>query len=414
MSESLHLFEGYGVELEYMIVDRETLDVRPIVDEVLKAVCGSYESEVERNGTSWSNELVLHVIETKTNGPAATLDGLSAAFQRDVGEMNAIAGSMGAALLPTAMHPWMDPHAETRLWPHEYSPVYDAFDRIFGCQGHGWSNLQSTHLNLPFCGDEEFGRLHAAIRLVLPILPALAASSPITDGVVRNQHDFRLEAYRGNAARIPLVSGAVIPEPAYSQDEYYERILRPLYQAIAPHDPEGILQYEWLNARGAIARFDRGAIEIRVLDIQECPAADLAILKLVVAALRALTEERWSSTASQKAWATEPLADLFLRVVRDADETTIEDAEYLSVFGLRGAAPTTAGELWRDIGDELRIGDALSADETRALRVILDEGCLARRIKLCVGDAADRPQLLAVYRELARCLAQGTMFHAAC
>ena len=55
---------------------------------------------------------------------------------------------------------------------------------------------------------------------------------------------------------------------------------------IAPLDPDGTLQHEWLNSRGAIARFDRNAIEIRVLDIQECPVADLAICFQVMSFLK--------------------------------------------------------------------------------------------------------------------------------
>ncbi|NJL28684.1 MAG: glutamate--cysteine ligase, partial [Thermoanaerobaculia bacterium] len=171
-----HLFEVVGVELEYMIVDRETLAVRPVADEVLRAVAGEIVSDVETGELAWSNELVLHVIELKTNGPAPRLAGLEAFFERDVRRINELLAPLGGRLMPTAMHPWMDPHTETRLWPHEYSPVYEAYDRIFGCRGHGWSNLQSLHLNLPFTGDEEFARLHAAVRLLLPILPALAAS----------------------------------------------------------------------------------------------------------------------------------------------------------------------------------------------------------------------------------------------
>ena len=137
-------------------------------------------------------------------------------------------------------------------------------------------NLQSAHLNLPFANDEEFGRLHAAVRLVLPALPALAASSPLQDGRLTDFADTRLEIYRHNARRLPIVSGRVIPEPVFTRAEY-ERAARQPLRAIAPLDPDGILQEEWLNARGAIARFDRGAIEIRVLDVQEHPAADLAI-----------------------------------------------------------------------------------------------------------------------------------------
>lgn len=30
----LHLFEAFGIELEYMIVDQDTLDVKPIADQL--------------------------------------------------------------------------------------------------------------------------------------------------------------------------------------------------------------------------------------------------------------------------------------------------------------------------------------------------------------------------------------------
>ena len=76
-SKPLSLFEGYGVELEYMIVDSTTLGVRPITDRVLAEVAGEITTEVELEEIAWSNELALHVIELKTNGPASSLDGLA-------------------------------------------------------------------------------------------------------------------------------------------------------------------------------------------------------------------------------------------------------------------------------------------------------------------------------------------------
>jgi hypothetical protein len=85
-----------------------------------------------------------------------------------------------------------------------------------------------------------------------------------------------MEVYRHNCDRIPSLTGRVVPERAFSRREYEELIYTGMLRDIAPLDPERILQKEWLNARGAIARFDRGSIEIRVLDIQECPRADLA------------------------------------------------------------------------------------------------------------------------------------------
>ena len=67
------LFEGYGVELEYMLVDRDTLAVRPITDELLKNVLGKYGGDYENGVVTWSNELVMHVVELKSTKPEADL-----------------------------------------------------------------------------------------------------------------------------------------------------------------------------------------------------------------------------------------------------------------------------------------------------------------------------------------------------
>lgn len=410
MTADYHLFDCYGVELEYMIVSAETLDVMPAADQVLHAVAGAYESEVEMGELSWSNELALHVVELKTNGPAGALKGLDARFDASVRQINEILAPLGGRLMPTAMHPWMDPNRETRLWPHEYSPVYDAFNRIFDCRGHGWSNLQSTHLNLPFAGDDEFGRLHAAIRLLMPILPGIAASSPVMDGELTGMIDTRLETYRGNARKIPSVSGQVIPEAAFTKADYQRNILQHVYDDLAPHDPDGILQYEWANARGAIARFDRSTIEIRTLDVQECPTADIAVLRLIVVALKALVAERLCSFANQKAWAIGPLADLHLRVIREGEQAVIDNMDYLRAMGLKGTARYTVRDIWRHLIEATDATSGMAPRTAEAMELIVDQGPLARRILRRLGSAPERAVLLGTYRELCDCLAQGTMF----
>jgi gamma-glutamyl:cysteine ligase YbdK (ATP-grasp superfamily) len=45
---------------------------------------------------------------------------------------------------------------------------------------------------------------------------------------------------------------------------------------------------EWVNSRGVIFRFDRKAIEIRIMDEQECVKSDVALSCFVRAALRGL------------------------------------------------------------------------------------------------------------------------------
>jgi len=406
----LGLFEGYGVELEYMIVSRDDLDVAPISDRLIHAVAGDYESEIDMGEIAWSNELALHVLEFKTNGPAESLVGLEEDFQEHVQRAESALAPLGARLMPTAMHPWMDPHLEMRLWPHEYNAVYEAFDRIFDCKGHGWANLQSAHLNLPFCDAEGFGRLHAAIRLLLPILPALAASSPVADGRLTGRLDTRLDVYRHNSRRVPLVSGRVIPERADSPEQYHRDILEPLYAAIAPHDPDAILRNEWLNARGAIARFDRGAIEIRVLDVQECPLADIAIARGVSAVLQGLVDERWLPWSAQRAWPLEPLEAIFLRCVDAAEQAEISEPDYLAAFGL-GPGPCSAGDLWRHLLETTLLPTLAKSDATaKALRLILEQGSLARRIANALGEGRE---LRGLYAELCECLREGRQLGAA-
>jgi carboxylate-amine ligase len=418
--DPLGLFEAVGVEIEFMIVDQGTLCVRPIADRLLAAVQASAggpppevpESEIERGALAWSNELALHLVELKTNGPAPSLAGLAAAFQTGVREANELLRSLGARLMPTGMHPWMDPARELVLWPHMYAEVYRSFDRIFGCREHGWANVQSMHLNLPFDGDREFGRLHAAIRVLLPLLPALAASSPVVEGRPSGALDSRLEFYRGHARRIPSLVAEVIPEPVFDRAGYEEQIYARIRADLAAYDPKGAMRSEWMNARGAIARFDRGAIEIRLLDVQECPLADIAVAAAVVGVLRALVSGALASEAAQRSFPHEPLATALRETATHADEALLHDEAYLRLLGWTGRVPCRAGDLWRDLVLRTR-GDREAADAADALAVILDEGCLARRILARLGAQPGRERLREVYDELCRCLDEGRPLRAA-
>lgn len=401
------LFERYGVELEYMIVDRETLAVRPFADRLLVDDAGRPTGAVERGPITWSNELAGHVIELKLTEPAPALDGLCRLFHGEIRHINRRLASWNAMLLPTGAHPWMDPYTEARLWPHEGGEVYAVYDRIFDCRGHGWVNLQSAHLNLPFRGDAEFGRLHAAVRVLLPILPALSAGTPILEGRLTGFADARLEVYRHNQDRIPSITGQVIPEAVFTEADYDARIFAPIRRDVRPYDADGVLEHHFLNSRGAIARFDRGAIEIRVLDLQECPAADLAILELIVSTLKALVAERWASWGEQQAWSEHDLAALFLDMVRTAEQTPITNPDYLHLFGLRRPR-ATAAEVWTHLLGEL--GTAVAGPVHAVLVRILRQGSLATRIARSLGAAPAPDVLRRVYARLGTCLQANTLF----
>ncbi|MBZ0326018.1 MAG: glutamate--cysteine ligase [Altibacter sp.] len=400
------LFEVFGIELEYMVVDAANLKVSPIVDKLLTAKNGSLTSDVDNGAIEWSNELVAHVVELKTNGPAADLDSLAEAFHENILEMNALLETFGATLLPTASHPLMDPTTEMQLWKHSYSKIYALYNRIFDCKGHGWSNVQSMHINLPFGNDSEFEKLHAAIRVLLPIIPGLSASSPIFEGKNTGFKDARMEVYKTNQKEIPVMAGKVIPEQVFSKSDYYKTIFEPINSAIAPHDTENILDHHFLNSRGAIARFDRNAIEIRVIDIQECPKADIAIAVLVIEVLKYFVAEKSVSLAKQKSWHEDDLFDLLNAVIKTGEETVIYNQKYLSLFGID--TTSSVQQIWETL--YARVKDGISEDYQDALAIILKEGTLSTRILKALDGDYSQSAIQNVYRRLGHCLSTNTLF----
>jgi gamma-glutamyl:cysteine ligase YbdK (ATP-grasp superfamily) len=402
----LRLFEGYGIELEYVIVRKDTLDILPISDEVIRAARGNYANDVVTNGMGWSNEFVLHVIEMQNLEPSASLAGLAGMYHSEVERINRILESMDGMLMPSSMHPWMDPVHETRLWSRRHRRIYETYDRIFNCSAHGWSNIQSAQMNMSFSGDDEFRRLHSAIRLVLPLVPAIAASSPIFGSRANGILDNRILFYRKNQLKVPSITGSNIPEHVSTMAEYRQRILERMYAEIAPYDEEGMLRHEWLNSRGAIPRFERSSIEIRLADIQECPAADMAVMWAIDAAIKAHVTEKWISLDEQASCGTESLAAILEETARQGENSVISDIFFLQAFGVDGPR-ATAGGIWQHIIDTAERG----AEEFKStLDVIKTKGTLSSRILRAVGRNPDTDRIRHIYRMLCRCLSRGESF----
>jgi gamma-glutamyl:cysteine ligase YbdK (ATP-grasp superfamily) len=245
---------------------------------------------------------------------------------------------------------------------------------------------------------------------VLPIVSGLAASSPLMEGEHTGLMDTRLEIYRHNAKRVPAVAGIVIPERVFSRHDYEQGLLESIYRALAPLDPDGVLRHEWVNSRGAIARFDRFALEIRLVDVQEHPGADIAVAAAITAAVRSLTEEAWCSTASQYEWDERELAVLLDAGIRDADDAVIENKRFLECFGYPERGRARVRDLWQHLIETVLAEEAGYEAWQAPLATIRNQGCLARRIAAAAGTRPTREDLQAVYDRLAACLARGETF----
>lgn len=403
---SYHLFEVFGIELEYMLVHSTDLKINPIVDKLLTRKHGSLTSDVDNGMIEWSNELVAHVVELKTNGPTSDLDTLDELFSENIREMNALLAEFDTQLMPTASHPLMQPETEMQLWQHSYSKIYALYNRIFDCRGHGWSNVQSMHINLPFQNDLEFEKLHAAVRILLPLIPALSASSPVFEGKYTGFKDSRLQVYKTNQKEIPQMTGKVIPEQVFSRSDYHSQIFEPINAAIKPYDTENILDHHFLNSRGAIARFDRNAIEIRVIDVQECPGADMAIAVLIIEVLKLLVSEELIALEDQKKWHEDDLLEILDAVIRNAEETVIRNEKYLATFDLDQSA--SANAIWKKLYSLVKKNISEKHQET--LEFLFKQGSLSSRICKALGKDPSEQIILDTYRKLGTCLARNELF----
>jgi gamma-glutamyl:cysteine ligase YbdK (ATP-grasp superfamily) len=230
----------------------------------------------------------MHVMEVKANFPFKSPIEFEEIMQNAVSTLNQIVQKRGAKLLGTGMHPLLK-LKDTAIWSHYHRKIYQEYAKIFNLNQHGWLNIQSFHLNLPFLKEADGIYMHNLLANLCTYLPAITASSPIYEGEKGPDIDNRLQFYKVNQKEVPSVTGDVIPEYASSLGQYKRDVIDRYSKdlAIAGAD-KTLLSKEWVNSRGVIFRFDRSAIEVRVMDEQECVKSDVALSCFVRATLRGL------------------------------------------------------------------------------------------------------------------------------
>jgi hypothetical protein len=170
-----------------------------------------------------------------------------------------------------------------------------------------------------------------------------------------------------------------------------------------------VLRHEWVNARGAIPRFERMTIEIRVLDVQETPFMDVAYAALIVEVLKVLCEERWADRRSLDRWHARELGALLELCERRGEEAGIAERRFLSALGFKGGSTDVKG-LWAHLIAKVAAWGTLDRDTERLLEHYLRHGTLATRITKAVGLLPTRARIKRVYEELCDALAGGEPF----
>jgi gamma-glutamyl:cysteine ligase YbdK (ATP-grasp superfamily) len=384
----------FGPEHEFAVVT-ENIQPLAIVDHFLKDLYGRFVNTVTCNGYALSKELQTHVMEIKSKTPFTSPQTFEECMYAAVVDVNEIlARKYQAHLLGTGMHPTLNV-ANAVIWPHRGRKLFAALDTLFDLHQHGWVNIHAFQLNLPYGTEKEAITIYNSLTNLLPYLPAITAASPIYDSQLSPYHDARLHFYRSNQVAIPSITGQVIPEYISSFAEYRQTTIdQYTYELQQVNAPSWLFHREWLNSRGAIFRFDRRAIEIRIIDEQECIYADVAISCFIRACLRGIIKH------------PKPFMPYQL-LTRDFN-AVIEQ-------GLDAKVHHPYGPTARDVCSYyLRIASENASPEEAAylshIKARIEEGSLAtlirRDLQHCGKNMAWEDAITHIYQKLVTCLAR--------
>lgn len=119
-----------------------------------------------------------------------------------------------------------------------------------------------------------------------------------------------------------------------------------------------------------------------MIDLQECPKADIAVAVLIIETLKLLVNEELVSLEDQKNWHEDELFIIFNDVIKDAETAQLCNLKYLALFDVEETC--SAGDLWKIIFEKVK--DNISAKHLETLEFLLKNGSLSSRILTAIGE----------------------------
>ena len=270
-----------GTEHEYSISDN-TFCPLPVSDQILKSICGRFESEILFGDVKLGKELQKTVLEIVPRSPAEEIAGLETQVYRGVRKFYDMFQDR-YQLLGLGMHPILR-LSETSVWDHDEGEYYEVYDRLFNIRQHGWLNIQALQVNLSYKNEKDLVSTYNRIRSILPYLIAVTAASPMVESRLTTTCDNRLVYYRENQKEIPAICNNILPQKIQSVTDYHTA-QENVFASLREHGAD-ILCEEWVNSSGLIIRFSRRCLEIKALDEQESVHSDMAVCAFVRSLLR--------------------------------------------------------------------------------------------------------------------------------
>ena len=249
-----------GVEEEFSILDRRTLELVPGFEQLRTAADGDRLLQ-----ESIAGELISSEIEIISGVGCDLHDALARQRERRA-RLFALAASEGFALGATGTHPWADYRQQRIIDTEHYRRVEEGLKYV------AWrNNTFSLHVHVGVSDIDRAVRAVDRLRPELPLLLAISANSPFLDGRDSGLHSARTQAFTKSFPRcgVPDAFGGWA---AYR--EYIEFLVR----------TNSIVEFTqvWWSAR---PHFKFGTVEVRICDAQASAPESEALASLMVACI---------------------------------------------------------------------------------------------------------------------------------
>ena len=172
-----------AVEEEYAILDPETLELTNRFEE-LKAAAEGTELEPHLVG-----ELIASEVEVRT-GRCETFSEVVALIPERRAQVRALADKLGMSLGATGTHPW-SPWQEQRIIDTPHYRIRDELLRYVVWR----NNTFGLHVHVAIRGLDRAIQVCDGLRVYLPELLALSASSPFLENVNTGLHSARTQIF---------------------------------------------------------------------------------------------------------------------------------------------------------------------------------------------------------------------------
>ena len=253
-----------GVELEFQLVDRESLALVPLAPRILESLSDQWKDRIKK-------EFIQSMLEVNT-GVCHTIDDVAQDLRVVTLHLEQKAHEQGALLHPTSLHPFSRALDQQPTQDPRYLEILEDL-RLVGQM----LITQGLHVHIGVPDGDTAIWIVDHIRAYLPLILSLTASSPFFQGI-----DTGFQSYRSKLFEQLPRSG--IPASLGSWDEYV-RLCNMLMEGGIISDVRDI----WWDVR---PHPYFGTIEVRIGDLPPTFKEILAITALIHALVVYISRNR--------------------------------------------------------------------------------------------------------------------------